>query len=1054
MRLPNSNRGAHPNVRDSSVCHYGLDDNDINEAHDLTSVSAPLVTGLGAPLPPIIDAPIGVTGRRFDGSSALFRTGDAFTDGVFTGDITVHMWIRLNSVPSPASLGASVAYTYGGDIDSETSTENILFRLGFTDDLKVQTFWEYGGGSNEINESPFFVPVNEWFMITVRRVDTGGTSDLAFGYNGQMFDPATGVPNPTSGSGSNHVLGGQEATGAIDAGIDADIAGLYIHNAPLSDGDIITDFRNGMLLPFYTHVDARVFVEDHSGDMRDMTCVEGYDWVDDIDVSGGIDNSILKGRVNLLREVGELSLAALNTRSKLNLTDFADPESFVPFLDLGRDIEVKAATVPLGMQATDQQLQSIIFGSIDSLDWSSGEAVAVHFRDQGGRLIDTYIEELAPYAAGQPAESLQTVLQNILDANDSGTFTGSYDPITLSAPVDPNWTLLTQENGQDLLQRREPVMTALRTLAGQIGWDVRYLYNDATESWELTLFEPDRTQITPDITIAEEDVINATQLEISIQDTRPVWRVTFPHSGTSSDSPPSAASGTTQTHAAAGVDHRGQRNPAWIKIEDDAALAKYGRRFAEVNEANVRAIDTFVEAQRFCLALLSDTAEPDLTHSLTLPLTWRIEVNDMLGIEEVREFYTGAQTLAVSSFRHNFGSTATTTVGLRGKPSVGFKRWLKVEARPGQARPPVISPVDSLQDRTIGQLIPLVSGILNRSDYLTGGRQPQVRNHNFSQSFRGDAFPPDGWEMITGTWGTDIEEELSPTLTVSGGRSLKWNGSAEIRSDLIPITGGNAPGHTVPYAVEAIVRQTDTLPSNHIITVHSYDENRNQLPGSFTFEPFLNGQINEWLTMRMGSVTNFAFLLPPVFVVAFASQARFATITLNAPDSPPSYIDSVSLMRVGYDGRAGRDDNTDSVANNTFVNIPLDAPILSFGGTYDSVSDLFEIQESGPYKITAKVRGLKTGGGTLIQVRPRITINGTTHYDGPGSDLVQTAAGDDFIDTEMTVSLNLSRDDTVQMQGLIQTTIGGGGGGPDRFFPGDNIGFFSPNQLYIEQMGF
>lgn len=1022
MRLPNSNRGAHPNVRNSSVCHYGLDDNDINEAHDLMSVSAPLVTGLGAPLPPIIDAPIGVTGRKFDGSSALFRTGDAFTDGVFAGDITVHMWIRLNSVPSPASLGASVAYTYGGDFDSETSTENILFRLGFTDDLRAQVSWEYGSGLDEANESPFFVPVNEWFMITVRRVDTGGTSDLAFGYNGQMFDPATGVTNPTGGSGSDHILGGQQRAGVIDAGIDADIAGLYIYNAPLTDGAIITDFRNGMLLPFYTHVDARVFVEDHSGDMRDMTCVEGYDWVDDIDVSGGIDNSILKGRVNLLREVGELSLAALNTRSKLNLTDFADPESFAPFLDLGRDIEVKAATVPLGMQATDQQLQSIIFGSIDSLDWSSGEAVAVHFRDQGGRLIDTYIEELAPYAAGQPAESLQTVLQNILDANDSGTFTGSYDPITLSAPVDPNWTLLTQEDGQDLLQRREPVMTALRTLAGQIGWDVRYLYNDATESWELTLFEPDRTQITPDITIAEPDVINATQLEISIQNTRPVWRVTFPHSGDRDDAPSAANPGTTQTYAAVGPDQRGERTPAWIKIEDDAALAKYGRRFAEVNEANVRAIDTFAEAKRFCLALLSDTAEPDLTHSLTLPLTWRIEVNDMLGIEEIRELYTGAQTLAVSSFRHNFGSTATTTVGLRGKPSVGFKRWLKLETRPGQGRPPVISPVDALQDRTLGQLIPLISGLLQRSDYLTGGKFLQIRNPTFDSATNGRANPPDGWTVTSGVWGVDIDEET--TLHKSGGRSLRWDAAATIESDLIAIPGGDETGETIPFIVQMTVRNTGA-PGFPFVTqvaeVTFYDEDRDVI-SSQEYRPSLDTKpLNEWHQLRMGSDLSLVpFTIPFLRAMEAPSTARFCSVALSCENNFPAYVDNVLIYRAGRQASLGISSDQSGVPNDTWTLVEIDQAFYDLGQSLDVPGNAFLVQESGVYEVTGSIFCEETGPQSITEVQARIMLNGGEAIVGAtNTEIIPIGGGATRAYALVAGSLNLAKGDSVTLEGRI-----------------------------------
>lgn len=823
MKIVGSGRGVHPKIRSTAIRFWGLDDNKISQAIETHLFGSALnldeISGIAAPV--LRPSPIGGRGRRGSiADSRMLATADASADSAaMIDELTFSIWCR--STATHAS-GFGFYYKHGGDRASELEVDNVTFSVGVGVGNDVFVFWEQGAGVNVLHSFAFKMRNWRWTYLTFRRRDIGaGQSEVDLFVNGVFQETSAALTNATGGTstGAKHsILGVIDGAGSNDHA-DAEIASVLIDSALLSSDDIEKDFRRGFLLDFHPTTDLRVEVVDGNGERRDLTDLEGIDWVDSVTINESANDAVATAEITLLREQANMSVAVLKTDTKLNLTDVDAPLSYGPLLNLAREYEIFSAVVPLGINASGHDWIQMQKGDLVKVGWG-GEKVSLRCGSQGARLTRARVEEEivnSTILPGEPVEkqpsyglttgeALEIVLQKILDDNDNDTGnnsvtglvarTGSYAPITLRVPVATTWALLPYR------QRQETVMQALRAATNQIGGDCKYVFDPETEQNELTLFVPERDRLDNDIIIGPDDYLNVSNADLDLTTMRTVVKVTYPSSETTLPPIPALPAGFSGRSEWFNLNGVGERLPAMIEITNDAAIAAYGdnsRQHMGVGEDNASQIDTIAEATPYCLGMLQDVSQPEFTHNVSTPLMPMLEVNDMMYLRTSKRLYTAAQLLAAFALTHTFAASSTTAIKMRGKPSAGFKRWLMLDDQARGAKSAVTDPRKALFGVERGPLLRLLRHLNDQTDFNRGGKFLQVPNGVFAQWSAGINLPPDGWRVTAGAWGATDDIEHSATVTRSGGHSLKFkNTTGELESELFPIDGDE----DTPYSIQ------------------------------------------------------------------------------------------------------------------------------------------------------------------------------------------------------------------------------------------------------------
>ena len=219
-------------------------------------------------------------------------------------------------------------------------------------------------------------------------------------------------------------------------------------------------------------------------DGTDVTSLEGYNFLVGGDINFSESQPVATASVRLARQIEGFSLSPLMAGSKINASGV--------LVDVGQSIEIELAVAPAGQPAQADDWVSRFKGRITDVDWGS-DVLVCQCQDLAGELQDNFIQAQRLYGSASPsspADDLETVMQDIL--NDNGTGVTLYSPTgTGGTPFQsadsPDWQMLSY------YQSKMSVLAALRVLADQIGYDIRYIYNSNTSDWELTLYEGDRT---------------------------------------------------------------------------------------------------------------------------------------------------------------------------------------------------------------------------------------------------------------------------------------------------------------------------------------------------------------------------------------------------------------------------------------------------------------------------------------------------------------------------------------------------------------------------------
>lgn len=237
---------------------------------------------------------------------------------------------------------------------------------------------------------------------------------------------------------------------------------------------------------------------------------------------------------------------------------------------------------------------------------------------------------------------VQTVMQALVDRWPNGITTP-----TLSTPTSPAWQILGYQ------QDRVKVLEAIRALALQIGWDLRYRYNSSHAS-VLTFLDPSRDSATVHATIAPSEYRDVKKLSLSLANVRNVGTVSY-------------GDGTVSLPA----------DPA-----SDPSVVSYGRRYLELEPGDN--IDTAGEATAYLQAALDDLSGAPAEQDVETNYLWFVQLYDRYTFSANGVHYDTDQTLSVVGYQHTFeNGEAITTLTTAGRVIGAYAAWLRRQVAPG-----------------------------------------------------------------------------------------------------------------------------------------------------------------------------------------------------------------------------------------------------------------------------------------------------------------------------------------------------------------------------------
>lgn len=378
----------------------------------------------------------------------------------------------------------------------------------------------------------------------------------------------------------------------------------------------------------------RIEVKDSDDVWRDLTNLSGINWTDGATWTTDLDTAVMTGSITLKREHHAFSLVPLLSSSTINRNIAM---AYAPLLDLGRGVRISTAITAHGTAPITGDWKEAFLGYITDMDFAS-DPMTLTIADLGSRLVDAQIELEMLYST--PAGTLvETIMQQILDDNlGAGT-------VTLFTPVSPAWYIT------EYTQARGGIMDAIRTLALQIGWDVRYVY-DSSNVFRLTFFSTDRAKTTPDATIGPNEYLTVARLSMSNQDIRNVVVVNY-------------------------LDGAAQQPASSPPATDPGSIAEFGRRYMEIGAGSSSNIDTEPEATAMAIAAVADLSQPPADQEIEQFFFWPVQLGDLLRYQANAVHYDSDQDWGVIGFTHSFAlNTHRSTIRVRGKVAGAYRRWL------------------------------------------------------------------------------------------------------------------------------------------------------------------------------------------------------------------------------------------------------------------------------------------------------------------------------------------------------------------------------------------
>lgn len=640
----------------------------------------------------------------------------------------------------------------------------------------------------------------------------------------------------------------------------------------------------------YRSTHMRVQIDRGSSDWVNLGDFMGYNWVDSVDYAIDEDNPVQRATIKLVKKIYDLNLAPLLDGSKLNQQGV--------IADIGNPIIIEVAVLGQDVEPAASDWVEVHRGEIDDVDWS-GDRITINARDDGGRLVDTFIETQEAYGS-IAGTAMEDVIQDILDDHATST-TYLYSVNGTDAGLPASAFNAGDSPGFNIVpysQDQVSIMAAIRQIAQLIGADVGYKWHANTSAFQLLFQQPDREiaavgaiTLTGNIAASDDFTIDATNLVEGVDFNRgsdkwasasamadainadstlsvsctatydnsgsnPVVYVTWGELGTAGNAITFTENLTNATMDGGGtlggtiagdngnttadytfdsdayysisslkISRQDIRNVVEVVYQDpdtldtrsatvksDASVTKYGRRYMKLTEASGSQIDTMEEALTFAGSALADLQEPTMDKSVTMPYFWPAEIGDVYTFAANGDHYDSDQTLSLCSVRHSLTRTsARSTMTVRGKPSGGRKRWLKIEGRPG------VAPV------SIEKIGPYHESSKTQSfDQL-------LRNADLNIFTKGKGLPPDHWSVVSpDEWGSGNEVYYT-TGAVTGDYAItvdvdSSNSAVAVQSAYLAVAPGDL--HRIGILAQGDVAESST---DVDLEVRYYDAQKNYL---------------------------------------------------------------------------------------------------------------------------------------------------------------------------------------------------------------------------------
>jgi hypothetical protein len=268
-----------------------------------------------------------------------------------------------------------------------------------------------------------------------------------------------------------------------------------------------------------------VYILDTDSVYRNLSNLEGFDFVQNVQISTDVDNPVSTANITLVTKMFHFSVCP-EIANKINLNAAGSASAL---LRLNAQIKITTATVAEGVIPAAGDWQNIFEGYITKIDASSnGKTLSLECRDLGARLQDTFIMSENSYGSDAGTVYAEDVMQDILDDN-------YLSDITVYTPTSSSFSI------KKYIQERQQVMEALTAIALQAGFNIRYKWDSGTSAWRLTFYEPNRTNVSVDFTFGPNLYCAVPSYSYDIYSIRNLISVVFNSIGTSGTATAAAA---------------------------------------------------------------------------------------------------------------------------------------------------------------------------------------------------------------------------------------------------------------------------------------------------------------------------------------------------------------------------------------------------------------------------------------------------------------------------------------------------------------------------------
>lgn len=205
----------------------------------------------------------------------------------------------------------------------------------------------------------------------------------------------------------------------------------------------------------------------------------------------------------------------------------------------------------------------------------------------------------------------------------------------------------------------------------------------------------------------------------------------------------------------------------------------------------------------------------------------------------------------------------------------------------------------------------------------------------FDVAMRGASYPPDGWTMVAGAWGTDASRITSPVE--SGDYSIQFdNPATTIASRYMPVQ------RNYPYKAAVRLQADANSPGDSFTITLEFHSNQGTVVSSLSVASADEvSAINTWETW-----SNFG---------TSPSTARWCriVITSDSGSNATLVVNRVEVERMLHSGRAYLSGTHTFSANNTWEQLQIDTEVFDLGAWFDTSSFYFQAPEDGMYEFGA-----------------------------------------------------------------------------------------------------